>query len=295
MAPRLNPLLATCLTALALALGCGSETDSSANAAGSDTSADAVASGDTGPTTDTGPAGDSSTASDTAGNSDASADSSASPAESACTALASAICAGAQSCCGGTAPANCQATWAKACLKLGWADLDEALAAATLQKDSARSSACQQAVEAAVQNCDRQAASRALGLCMRAWVDPAKVGEPCAAPVELPCAGGSGRCTAKTIDAYVCTNAVGDGASCSLTQPCKVGLECLDSGLTRAKTCGKPGSTCNLADKCWDGWQCEAGACVKASASAPATCVKDEDCSSTYACAAGKCSPKLCL
>lgn len=302
MAPRLNPLLATCLTALALALGCGSETKSSAPVGGSDAAAsgDTATAGDSSTAIDTGGAGDtagnSDTAgpSDTAGNGDATADSSASPAESACTALASAICAGAQSCCGGTAPATCQADWAKACLKLGWADLDEALSAATLQKDSARSGACQQAVEVAVQNCDRQAASRALGLCMRAWVDPAKLGEPCAAPVELPCAGGSGRCTAKTIDAYVCTNAVGEGASCSLTQPCKVGLECLDSGLTRAKTCGKPGSTCNLADKCWDGWQCEAGACVKASASAPATCAKDEDCPGTHACAAGKCSPKLC-
>ncbi len=285
--------LALAAASLALLTACGADpaaTPAADTGAASD-SGDTSSTGDAGPASDS--AGTDATSADTA-DTDTADTAAASPAEGACTALATAVCSGAQGCCGGAAPAGCQADWSKACLKLGWADLDDALSAGTLQKDAAADSACQQAVQAAVAGCDRQAASRALGLCMRAWIDPAKVGEPCAAPVELPCAAGGGRCTAKTIDTYVCTNAVGEGAACSLTQPCQAGLECLDSGLTRAKTCGKPGSTCNLADKCWDGWQCEAGACVKASAAAPASCAKDEDCPTTQLCGGGKCAPKLC-
>lgn len=226
---------------------------------------------------------------------DAGADSTAvSPAEAACAAYAATICAAAPSCCGGTAPSGCSETWVKACLKLGWADADDALLNKQLQLDDAAKTACTQAIQAATQGCDRGAVGRALSLCLRAWVDPAKVGQPCAAPVELSCAAGTGRCTAKTTDLYQCTLAVGESASCSLAQPCLPGLECLDSGLTRAKTCGKPGSTCNLADKCWDGWQCDSGSCKLGPTALPASCTKDEDCPTTHACAAGQCSPKLC-
>lgn len=222
------------------------------------------------------------------------ADTAASPAETACATYAATICAATATCCGGTAPAGCADSWVKACLKLGWADADDALLAKQLQQDDPAKTACSQALQAATQGCDRSAVSRALSLCLRSWVDPAKVGQPCAAPVELSCAAGTGRCTAKTTDLYQCTQAVGEGASCSLAQPCHAGLECLDSGLTRAKTCGKPGSTCNLADKCWDGWQCDGGTCKPGATAVPASCAKDEDCPTTHACAAGKCSPKLC-
>lgn len=225
---------------------------------------------------------------------DAAADTAASPAETTCAAYAATICAATPTCCGGATPAGCADSWVKACLKLGWADADDALLAKQLQQDDAAKTACSQALQAATQACDRSAASRALSLCLRSWVDPAKVGQPCAAPVELSCAAGTGRCTAKTTDLYQCTQAVGEGASCSLAQPCQPGLECLDSGLTRAKTCGKPGSTCNLADKCWDGWQCDSGSCKPSATAVPASCAKDEDCPTTHACAAGKCSPKLC-
>lgn len=225
------------------------------------------------------------------GDADAAA---ASPAETACAGYAATICAATSTCCGGTTPAGCADSWVKACLKLGWADADDALLAKQLQQDDAAKSACSQALQAATQACDRGAASRALSLCLRSWVDPAKVGQPCAAPVELSCAAGTGRCTAKTTDLYQCTQSVGEGASCSLAQPCQPGLECLDSGLTRAKTCGKPGSTCNLADKCWDGWQCDGGSCKPGTAAVPASCAKDEECPTTHACSGGKCSPKLC-
>ncbi len=221
-------------------------------------------------------------------------DAAASPAQAACATYAASICAATPTCCGGMAPAGCADSWVKACLKLGWADAEDAMLAKQLQQDEAAKTACSQALQAATQGCDRSAVSRALGLCLRSWVDPAKVGQPCAAPVELSCAAGTGRCTAKTTDLYQCTLAVGEGASCSLAQPCQPGLQCLDSGLTRAKTCGKPGSTCNLADKCWDGWQCDSGTCKPSATAVPASCATDQDCPTTHTCSAGKCAPKLC-
>lgn len=218
----------------------------------------------------------------------------ASPAESACAAYGAMICAAVPACCGGVTPSNCAQTWTAACLKLGWADADDALSNKLLQQVEAAKATCDQALQAATQSCDRAAVGRALSLCLRTWTDPAKIGQPCAAPVELSCAAGAGRCTAKTTDLYQCTQAVGEGSSCSLAQPCLPGMECLDSGLTRAKTCGKPGSTCNLADKCWDGWECENGKCEAGSTTLPATCAKDQDCPTTHACQSAKCAPKLC-
>ena len=129
---------------------------------------------------------------------------------------------------------------------------------------------------------------------MRAWRDPAAVGQNCAAPLDLACAEGKGRCSAKTPDLYTCVAATATGNACSATQPCQLGLECLDGALTRAKTCGAPGSTCNLADKCWDGWQCDNGKCAKTAKVAPATCADDAVCPTTHTCAGGACKAKLC-
>ncbi len=212
-----------------------------------------------------------------------------------CGTLATALCGSAKACCTGAAPANCEASWQKACSKAGFADLDDAILASKVTMAEADKSACLQGLHAAAGACDKQGVSRAMASCLRAWRDPAAIGANCAAPVDVACASGKGRCSAKTPDIYVCTEAATAGQACSATVPCAVSLECLDGALTRAKTCGTPGSTCNLSDKCWDGWACDNGACKKQDKLAPASCADDAACPGTHQCSGGACMPKLCL
>ncbi len=212
-----------------------------------------------------------------------------------CAAFATALCASAKACCNGAPPANCEAAWQKACSKAGFADLDDALTGALVSRTDAAKSACIQGLQTAAAACDKHGVSRAIANCLRGWRDPAGLDKNCAAPVDIACAEGKGRCSAITPDLYVCTQAAAAGQACSATVPCAVGLECLDGALTRAKTCGTPGSTCNLADKCWDGWACDNGACKKQDKGAPATCADDTACPGTHLCSGGVCVPKLCL
>ncbi|MBM4344888.1 MAG: hypothetical protein FJ100_16090 [Deltaproteobacteria bacterium] len=227
---------------------------------------------------------------------EAQADSAAAPgADAWCSTFASALCESAKACCKGLPPANCSTVWQKACAKAGFADLDDALIGGKVTLADADKSACLQALHASASACDKQAVGRALASCLRAWRDPATLGQSCAAPVDLACAVGNGRCSAKSADLYVCTQAALSGQACSATVPCALGLECLDGTLTRAKTCGTPGSTCNLGDKCWDGHACDNGACKKQELVAPASCADDAACPGTHSCSAGACVSKLCL
>lgn len=215
-----------------------------------------------------------------------------------CLKMATTICDKLDSmCCPGLAAESCRTHWKKACAKSRISALDDdALAAGTLVHDAAGvSKDCDARIFDAKFACDAAAVQRALDRCALEWQATAEIGQNCPAAVDLPCAKGKGRCSPKTVDLYVCTAAGGEGASCSATQPCLAEFDCLEGSLTRAKVCGKPGSTCNLSDKCWDGKKCDNGKCVADVKAQPATCAADADCPSNMVCMSGACKLKICL
>lgn len=238
-------------------------------------------------------------AADATAGSDAEASDSEAPPEppsvATCAALAKTACTAAADCCT-TQPSGCEAHWKKACGKL-LGGLDDALLASALTLP-ADPTACANGVAAAAKACDAQGIERALNSCLLAYTDTAAVGQPCSALAPVGCGAGAGRCDPKGPAFYQCQQAVGEGDACKLSQPCALGLECLNTNLTRALVCGIPGSTCNLGDACWDGWRCDQGSCVqgdepgkKAKGEA---CSADADCQGTLLCQQGKCAPKVC-
>lgn len=272
---------------------CGEDGGSKAGsdaATPADTAADSATTADTAATADT-TTGDATTTADTTTTDTTSAPT---PSEAACQALAQQYCDAMAKCCGAPAPGNCLAAQEQACMKAGYLAIEDAAGAGDLKLDAARDQACKQAVTQALSACDRQAFERARKLCLQAWTDSVAIGETCHATAPLACAQGKGTCDPKTTDEFVCAKAGSEGDGCKLGSPCGVDLECLDTQLTRAKVCGKPGSTCHLGDDCWDGWVCESGKCAKDPKAIPASCQADGDCPTTHGCKGGKCVPKLC-
>jgi len=276
--------------AIATALvGCGEDAKPSAKDA-ADAQGDAQAPQDT--------AADTGASSDAVATEDAAATDVAEPplpSAVACAALAKTACSAAADCCQ-TQSASCEASVADQCDKL-LQGLDDALLADALTLP-ADATACANGVAAAAKSCDAQAIERALGSCLLGYSDKAAVGQPCSALAPVGCGAGKGRCDPKGPAFYQCQQAVGEGDACKLSQPCALGLECLNTNLTRALVCGVPGSTCNLGDACWDGWRCDQGSCVqgdepgkKANAEA---CSADADCQGILLCQQGKCVPKVC-
>jgi len=258
---------------------------------------DVAAGTDTSETADADPAD---TAPDSTGTDDTSAQSDEEslpepPSYKACTALASTICSNSADCCS-SAPSTCVDRWNTACLKL-FSGLDDALLANALTLPS-DPTACANGLQAAAQACDQGAVERAMSQCVLGYTDPAALGAPCEALAPIGCGAGAGRCDPKGPTFYQCQKAVGVGDACKLSQPCAVGLECLNTNLTRALVCDIPGATCNLGDSCWDGWTCDQGLCKpgdepgkKAKGQA---CSTDDECQGILTCQAGTCQPKIC-
>ena len=221
-----------------------------------------------------------------------------SPAVQQCGEIAAQLCAAAKTCCDAGTSATCVADQTEACLKAGFAGLDDPSAAGTVHPDPVRAAACSSALDAAAKGCDRVAFQAARRLCLLAWTDAAKVGDDCAATAPIACDGGAGRCDPVTMDTYTCKKAGADGDGCKLGAPCGIALECLNSTLTRAMKCGKPGSTCHLSDVCPQGAKCDASeSCVPWSdgGKTGAACKADGDCAVGWACSAGAtCAPSLC-
>ncbi|MSQ84182.1 MAG: hypothetical protein EXR77_15085 [Myxococcales bacterium] len=216
--------------------------------------------------------------------------------EAVCAQFADRVCGAAFApCCSGTAPATCVAQWGKACLKAGF---DQVEASATVAEMDAVTKSLGDTkagdLTAALKACDRQAVMRALQALWYLMVDPAELGKSCLYALPLSCAKGAGRCDPKTTEVYVCAAAVEAGSSCKLSQPCKVGLVCANTGLTRAMVCAQPNATCELSDTCWDGTVCTAGKCGPQGKATPSNCTVDADCPNTMACGGGLCAPKLC-
>jgi hypothetical protein len=240
------------------------------------------------------------TAPDSAGSDDASAESDEEslpdpPSYKACAAIAGSICKESFGCCANKG-SICGDRWNTACLKL-FSGLDDALLAngLTLPADP---TACANGVQTAAKACDEGAVERALSQCVLDYTDPAALNAPCQALAPIGCGAGAGRCDPKGPTFYQCHKAVGVGDSCKLSQPCAVGLECLNTSLTRALVCDIPGATCNLGDNCWDGWTCDQGLCKPGDEPSKKAkgqdCSTDNDCQGTLSCQSGKCQPKIC-
>ncbi len=299
-------LLAACSSAA------GTKTTPDAAAADAQTAADAAA--------DAGADAAADAAADTAGT-DAAA---ATPATDECAAMAVVICGRLKDCCAAPAGSGCIAAQTAACLKAGYAQIEDGAAAGSIQRDATRHAACQKAMTSSLLACDLAGVVAARERCLYAWIDKAALGDACDAGTAIACAGGSGRCDPKASPTdFSCAKAGGDGDACMLSHPCNVDLACLNGTLTRMMTCGAPGSTCNLSDKCPEGLACSGGKCVapsgtnagnpcdvaaddcgmtdwcdagtcKARAAKDGACAKDGECAAGLSCQAQKCAPKFC-
>ena len=149
-----------------------------------------------------------------------------------------------------------------ATLKAPWAAIVAAADQGLAQQDLAAEASCTAAVGALGKDCSEKTLQNAILWCFYQWTDTAKLGELCQAGAPLSCAKGQGRCMlVEPPDGYSCVAWHGNGESCGGTQPCAIGLTCLEGTLTRAKTCGLPNSSCNLSDSCWPGSHCSQGKC----------------------------------
>jgi len=247
------------------------------------------------------------------------------PAADECAAMAVVVCGRLKDCCAAPAGAGCVAAQTAACMKAGFAQIEDGAAAGSIARDPARHEACQKAMTASLVACDLTGVVAARKLCLSAWIDKAAIGQACDAGTAIACAGGSGRCDPKASPTDLsCAKAGGEGDGCKLSQPCGVDFECLNTNLTRAMKCGKPGSTCELSDKCPESLACVSGKCVAptdSSAGLPCevtqtescgvtnwcdsgtckvrvakdgACVKDSECAAGLSCQAKKCASKLC-
>ena len=196
---------------------------------------------------------------------DAGADSGNTPAQKLCAQIAQDACAGLATCCG-QAPADCLAKWTEQCLagKPANQALNDAIDAGDVTLNPAAEASCTTAVASVGTVCTYAAIDSAAFACKARYLDNAKVGDVCLASAPIGCGAGKGRCVVvQPPDGYKCLSAHSKGDSCSTTQPCEIGLECLNGSLTRSLTCGEPGSTCNLSDKCATGFDCQSGKCVR--------------------------------
>lgn len=191
---------------------------------------------------------------------------------------------------------DCVAKETEACLKVGFAGIDDASAAGTVTLDIKRQAVCDAELDSAAKACDRVGMIAARARCLLAWGDKAKVGEDCSATAKIGCDGYQARCDPITTDLYKCQKAGGEGDGCKLGSPCNITLECLNTNLTRDMKCGKPGSTCHLSDSCPQGFQCKAEVCEAWTGGGQdsAVCKGDADCAVGWACVSGKCATAFC-
>ncbi len=219
-----------------------------------------------------------------------------SPAAQACADMAAQICSTAKTCCTAGIGPDCATTQIDACMKSGFAGIDDASAAGVVKLDAVRGKACQDALDAAAKSCDYVGLQAARHQCLLAWLDTASKGDQCTASAPIACDSFSGRCSPVTVDLYTCKTAGATGDKCSTTELCGVDLECLNGTLTRSMTCGKPGSTCNLSDTCPQGTQCAAGNCTPWDGGGKdgVTCKADNECAVGFKCDVVKCAPSLC-
>ena len=277
--------------------GCGTAVPTSTAADSAVMAADAAlsdAGGDSSGAADSGADADSSRAPD--GGADTLDAAQVHQGETVCDQFAKRVCGAAfGSCCGGAAPSTCVAQWGKACLKAGFDQVESSASLAEMDAIAKSLGDTQTGdLTAGLKACDRQAVMRALQALLYLMADTAELGKSCLYALPLSCAKGAGRCDPKTTEVYVCATAVEAGSSCKLSQPCKVGLVCANTGLTRAMVCAQPNATCELSDTCWDGTVCTAGKCGPQAKATPSNCSVDADCPNTMACGGGLCAPKLC-
>lgn len=274
--------------ALALLAACGTKTAADATTT-TDVAADVALADDavedaTGPTTTVYDAG-----ADTAVK--------LSPAAKQCSQIAAQICGAAKSCCKAGVGADCEANETEACMKLGFAGIDDASVVGVVKLDAGRAKACQVTLDAAGQSCDYIGMQAARRQCLLAWLDSASKGDQCTATAPVACDSFTGRCDPVTTDSYACRKAGADGDACNLGKPCSVELDCLNTQVTRATVCGKPNSTCEISDACAQGFKCSSGFACEPWADGGkdgATCKADLDCAVGLKCDGAKCGQSLC-
>ncbi len=222
-----------------------------------------------------------------------------SPAAQMCADIASQVCITAMACCQAGTSADCVANETAACLKVGFAGIDDASAAGVVKLDATRGKACHAALNAAATGCDYLGIQAARRQCLLAWLDSASKGDTCTATAPIACDSFGGRCDPVTTDSYACRKAGADGDGCNLGKPCSIDLDCLNTKVTRATVCGKRNSTCELSDACAQGFKCSSGfACEPwdGGGKSGVTCKADNECAVGFACNANsaKCAPSLC-
>lgn len=220
-----------------------------------------------------------------------------------CEKLAKAACVQMAKCCKAVS-SDCVADLKAECLDPGkLAPIAEAAVAGKLTLNAGLAKKVDDELALLEATCSRATFESAFVVNIFAWVDPAGVGQGCATAAEQPlCAGGQGRCIAKTgVDLPVplptCSTTVSGEAECGKEVPCGFGATC--SSLTGPKKCLEFGKFCgsfgDVAFPCPGGMRCEASACVEDTGAAVGqSCKADADCRLEHTCLAGKCRPKLC-
>ena len=199
-----------------------------------------------------------------------------------CTPLAMNLCTSAMTCgCGDILPggldiAACTARFEAQC-RSAW----EPFVTAGAVFDPVAGAACAATIEANSLPCGAPSGVAAFALCAPFAVDPAALGEDCAAPY---CADGNGYCQGNS-----CVPRGMVGATCSDMFSCATGLVCNDGMCTALRESGATGCTADL--DCRPPLSCIDGTCEALHAMG-AACTTTRDCARGLVCNASVCSAR---
>ena len=199
-----------------------------------------------------------------------------------CTPLAMNLCASAMTCgCGDLLPGGldlsaCSARFEAQCRE-AWAPF--VTAGATF--DPVLGAACAATIQANSVPCATPSGVAAFALCTPFAVDPAGLGEDCAAPY---CAGGNGYCQGNT-----CVPRGAVSAPCSDMYSCATGLVCNGTECAALLPSGAAGCTSNL--DCRPPLSCIDGTCEALHVTG-AACTSTRDCARGLVCNASVCSAR---
>lgn len=219
-----------------------------------------------------------------------------------CDKVAVSVCGHIQNCCMTAAP-GCADQMRKTCMESKKLSGLSALAQegkAVLDPGMAQN--CDKALADLGSSCGTTAAARVLRTCMMAWMDPAKIGEPCTAH-KVFCAGGQGECAGGSPN--LCRAIVALGEPCSNGDPCPWDAFChpyapVNTCVPGGAVCGSfgpPGQEdvkigCLVGQKCL--WPIDSTCAPDDGVPAWQACTPSATCRVEHDCIDGVCVPQFC-